>query len=220
MLCMGKQTLSVVDGMMELMAILGEAELKSDVKETPKEEVKVEAPKKKEAPVEEVVYEHGMIIKRNGKSVTTGPKKGRGGSRAAKNDAGKIALKEVFEPALTGHAVYGAKAFQHSTEGLVIRMNESDYSVKITKAKTAKYDVEAADFEVEKDFSVRGKAKNSAPGIAKAILEALEASDVEFTLAVAKASGIVLHLTQGEYTIKISKKRDRVGFEAEKGSVY
>lgn len=180
---------------------------------------------KKDAPAapKETVYEHGMVIVKDGKKTTVGPKKStgrKGGS--AKEDKGREELKAIYTKTIADSPIYGPGHFIHSSEGVIVRMLEADYSIKVSKSKEKKYDPTEEDFEVEKDFSVRGKAKNTAPAIAKAILAALESPDtgVDFTLISAKASGIIVHYLDGEYTIKISKKRERVGFEAEKGAAY
>ena len=184
----------------------------------PKKAKEETAPKAKEAPM--VVYENGIAIQVNGKKTTTGPKR-KGGKRGSKNDKGRDKLKDIFIPALEGHATYGKETFEHSAEGFVIRMFEADYAIKVSKSKTSKFDINDEEFEVVKDFTVRGKVKNSAPGIAKAILAALDEEEgFSYDLCVARASGITLQIAEGEYTIKISKKRERVGFEAEKASAY
>jgi hypothetical protein len=206
-----KVLLNEEEGLEAILGILEGSKVKTGA---PVQEIKKEVTP---APVG-TVYEHGMAISVNGKKTTTGPKKAtskKGG--AAKDDKGKDALKEIYTAVV---AASYKEHFNHSTEGLIIRQEEADYALKVSKSKEFKFDPTEEGFEVEKDFTVRGKAKNSAPGISKAILAALEASDIKFTLISAKASGIILHMMGGEYTIKISKKRDRVGFEAEKGAAY
>ena len=204
-----KKVLTVAEGINELMAILGEAPVK---------EVAAPVVENKSIVDEPVActYENGHLVAVNGKSTAVGPKRKRVGSRGPKNDPGKDLLKSIY----TKEFETASNVFTHSTEGLVIREEESDYAVKVSKAKTPKFDPSDDDFEVEKDFTVRGKAKNSAPRIAKCLLGSLERSDVKFELISARASGIVLHMDGNEYTIKIAKKRDRVGFEAEKAASY
>lgn len=179
------------------------------------------------AGAKEVVWENGQVVEVDGKKLATGYKPKRtGGGGSAKEDAGKDLLKAVYIPALKAHKTFGAKCFEHTSEGFIIRMEEADYSIKLTKSKEMKIDTAAEDFEVERDFSVRGKAKNTAPAIAQHLCSILETeiqnrkSEFNFKIVSARASGIVLHHTLGEYTIKISKKRDRVGFEGEKAAAY
>lgn len=211
-----EKRLTVAEGMMELMAILGDAPVKANKEVAAKEEVftPVANVVKVSAPVA-CVYENGHLIEINGKKTAVGPKKKGKRGGVAKNDPGKDALKEVYVKAFECGNV-----FTHSTEGFIIRESEADYAIKVSKAKAPKYDPTEEDFAVEKDFAVRGKAKNSAPRIAKCLLTALEGSDLKFELISARASGIIVHMNGGEYTIKIAKKRDRVGFEAEKAAAY
>lgn len=213
-----REVKSVADGMMEIMAIMGDAPTKSKAKRIAHQTGNGELAAKAVEKVSETVYEHGSAIVIDGKKVAKGyVAKKKGGAKGPKNDAGKDALRAVYEAPIKAIA---PESFNHSSEGLVIRESEADYTFKISKAKENKYDPTAEDFEVDKDFTVRGKAKNSAPKYAKVILAALEKSEIKFTLISARASGIILHMDGAEYTIKISKKRDRVGFEAEKGAAY
>ena len=113
----------------------------------------------------------------------------------------------------------GVLLFNHDTDYVLGRIDRAWIENKRGKAEVTFDDDE--EFEVVKDFTVRGKVKNSAPGIAKAILAALDEEEgFSYDLCVARASGITLQIAEGEYTIKISKKRERVGFEAEKASAY
>lgn len=180
---------------------------------------------------EEVVAEKGTLIERgmitavDGKSLFTGSKKkGKGGAKGPKADAARDAIKAIYTAAVTGHAVLGKGMFTHSTEGLIIRLEEADYAIKISRSNEPKIDATEKGFTPERDFSTRGKAKNSAAAIAKMLFTEFEnqISNLEFGFAIvsAKASGIVLQGAAGEYTVKISKKRDRVGFEAERASSY
>lgn len=182
------------------------------------------APVEKKNTAPDVVYGHSGVISINGKKTHVGPKKkGRGGAGAAKNDPVKEMLKDLYIKVISESKAYGAETFSHSSEGYVIRMPEADYTVKVTKSKANKFELEEGE-KAEIDFSIRGKVKNSAPGIARAIYLALENeiqnSNLEFKIVNAKASGVVIQGKAGEYTVKISKKRDRVGFEAEKGAAY
>lgn len=229
--------MSVAEGIVALMDILDGAEFKTgEVAAAPKTKAKTKAKTTKKATAEKkvgptVVYEHGRAIEIDGEKVTTGPKKrGKTGARAGKDDAGKNILRPIYEAAVEAFAAEGVKkpVFQHSTEGMVIRLEEADYAVKITKSVTAKFD--AVDENADADFSTRGKAKNSAGAIAKKIYFAIVdaqmtenengKSNFDFKIVNAKASGIVVQGALGEYTIKISKKRERVGFEAEKASAF
>ena len=181
------------------------------------------APKVKES--NEFTYERGMLVAINGKPTATGSKKkGKAGARGPKDDRGRDSIKDIFVPLLMGHAVLGKDAFHHSAEGLVIRMEEADYAIKVSRSKEFKIDATEKGFVAERDFSTRGKAKNSAAAIAKLLFTEFESeignANFNFVVVSAKASGIVLQGAQGEYTVKISKKRARVGFEAEKGAAY
>ena len=226
--------MSVAEGIVALMDIIGGAEYKTtEVAATPKAKTTKKATVEKKVGLT-VVYEHGKAIEVDGKKIATGPKKrGKTGARARKDDAGKNILRPVYEAAVEAFASEGAKkpVFQHSTEGMVIRLEEADYTVKVTKSVTAKFDAVEDNIDVSKaDFSTRGKAKNSAGAIARKIYFAIidaqivenenGKSDFDFKIVNAKASGIVVQGALGEYTIKISKKRDRVGFEAEKAVAF
>lgn len=201
-----RMEMSVEDGVEALLAIFDKA-----TKPVVKQE-----PVKKAAPCKEFTYQGGELIEIDGKKLATGKKK-RGGARGPKNDAGKDLLKEIFEPVIE---ILAKEYFTHSSEGLVARETEADYTFKVTKSKAPKYEALAEGEKMSKDFSVRGQAKNSAPKFAKAILAALEKSETEMSIIEARCSGITLHMDKEEYTIKISKKRARVGFEAEKGAAY
>ena len=235
--------MSVAEGMVALMEILGNADVKTV--EKPKTKAKVDKPAvvvKKVGPT--VIYEGNRAIEIDGKKVTTGPKKkGKTGARASKDDAGKNLLRPVYVAAIEEFASEGAKkpVFQHSTEGMVVRLEEADYAVKITKSVTPKFDKVEVNIDAsDVDFTTRGKAKNSAGAIAKKIYFSIISaqmeenlstplaengnskakSDFDFKIVSAKASGVVVQGSLGEYTIKISKKRDRVGFEAEKAVAF
>lgn len=168
-------------------------------------------------------YMHGQVrpaATENAKAAASTPKKskstGKGRSSAAA-DVGRNKLKAFYTKLIQENAELGKDCFEHSTEGLVIRRPEADYALKIVKSKAMKFDPSEEGFELEKDFSVRGKAKNSAPGIANLIYCELENEiqngNFKMKIVNVKASGIVVHFMGGEYTIKISKKRDRVGYQ-------
>lgn len=245
--------MTIAEGVAALMDIIGDAEIK--VADTPKTSSPKTSPTaKKVGPT--IVYEGNSIIEVDGKKVTTGPRKrGRTGARGGKDDAGKNILRPIYVTAVEEFAAEGVqkKVFQHSTEGMIVRLEEADYSIKITKSINPKFD--AVEVNAEADFSTRGKAKNSAGAIARKIYSAIAAaqeegkakeervegeakeegrgnltasatlkakanSDFDFKIVNAKASGIVVQGALGEYTIKISKKRERVGFEAEKAVAF
>ena len=237
LLCMSKVAkMSVAEGIVTIMDIIGDAEFKTD--DTMAASKEKEKTKERAATEEEsgsvFVYEHNRIVEVDGKKVTTGPKKrGKTGARAKKDDAGKNVLRPIYVAAVEAFAAEGTKksVFQHSTEGMVIRLEEADYTVKITKSVTPKFDAVDTNIDAsDVDFSTRGKAKNSAGTIARKIYFAIidaqmvenenEKSNFDFKIVNAKASGIVVQGALGEYTIKISKKRDRVGFEAEKAAAF
>lgn len=168
---------------------------------------------KEESITKGATYMHGQVRPETPKkSKSTG--KGRGSAAA---DVGRNKLKAFYTKLIQENAELGKEWFEHSTEGLVIRRPEADYALKIVKSKAVKFDPAEEGFELEKDFSVRGKAKNSAPGIANLIYCELENEiqngNFKMKIVNVKASGIVVHFMGGEYTIKIAKKRDRVGFQ-------
>lgn len=229
--------MTVAEGMVALMDILGGADVKAvEVKDKSAVAKKVDKVVVEEAPA--AVYQGNQLIELNGKKVTVGTKKkGKTGARGGKDDAGKNILRAVYTAAVYEYASEGVqkRVFQHSTEGMVVSLEEADYAVKITKSVEAKFDAVDVNIDAsDADFSTRGKAKNSAGAIAKKIyfsiisaqmeenLSTLLAengkakSDFDFKIVSAKASGVVVQGSLGEYTIKISKKRSRVGFEAEK----
>lgn len=228
--------MSVAEGIVALMDILGDAEIKTTPKARPAKEEVV----KKAGPT--VVYEGNRAVEVDGKKVTTGPKKrGKTGARGGKDDAGKNILRPIYVAAVEEFASEGAKkpVFQHSTEGMVVRLEEADYTVKITKSVTPKFDMVEVNIDAsDADFTTRGKVKNSAGAIARKVYFAIIAaqfsdqwttalsenengkSNFDFKIVSAKASGIVVRGSLGEYTIKISKKRVRVGFEAEKAVAF
>ena len=264
--------MTIAEGMAALMDIIGDAEIKTSPTAASKTS-SVVASTPKASPAKEVVkkvgptvvYEGNSIIEVDGKKVTTGPRKrGRTGARGGKDDAGKNILRPIYVAAVEEFAAEGVqkKVFQHSTEGMIVRLEEADYSIKITKSINPKFD--AVEVNAEADFSTRGKVKNSAGAIARKIYSAIAAaqeeeeegkakeervegkakeegrgnltvsatatlkanskakakSDFDFKIVNAKASGIVVQGALGEYTIKISKKRERVGFEAEKAVAF
>lgn len=234
--------MTVAEGMAALMDIIGDAEMKTTA--APKTSPAKEEVAKKVGPT--IVYEGNRAVEIDGKKVTVGPKKrGKTGARGGKDDAGKNVLRPIYVAAVEEFAAEGAKkpVFQHSTEGMVVRLEEADYTVKIVKSVTPKFDEVDVNIDAsDADFSTRGKAKNSAGAIARKIYFAILAaqmeegesssaalsengnsnskSDFDFKIVNAKASGIVVQGALGEYTIKISKKRERCGFEAEKADVY
>ena len=164
--------LTLVEGIEELMNILGDAPMKEASveidpfspgaaqrrKETLTEEyvpvsrvtkvsnvetpTPIKATKIEPKPVD-VVYGHSGAIQVGDKKVHTGPKKkGKGGSRAVKNDPVKDTLKDIYTSVIEGNEMYNKATFNHTTEGFVIRMTEADYTIKITKSKTNKFELE------------------------------------------------------------------------------
>ena len=209
-----------------IMGILGKdyTALES-LKKTLKEESDATAKQEKElAPGPSVVYEHGHMVEVDGKKLAKGcsPKKGKtvGGKRI---DATRDAIKVLYAKAIK-ESPLGIKAFQHSTEGLIVRLEEADYAIKITRSKEFKIDVTDPDFLVEKDYTVRGKTKNSTAAIARLLEKTFAESG--YRAVDVRATAITLHVHNTEegqtveYVVKISKKRERVGFEAESCEAY
>ena len=151
-----------------------------------------------------------------------GSRKGGG----ARKDEGRdfvidFAHEALSTPLAKAKLAYTAE-FKHSKEGHVYRCDEADYGIRVSKSKEAKFDVSEEGFKPELSYITRGKVKHQGGTIARLLVSAVDQASVDLgiTLADAKASGVVVHFKGGEYTIKISKKRDRVGFEAERGDAY
>lgn len=164
----------------------------------------------------------GQLLEVDGKKIATGKKKrGGGGSRS---DAGRDAVTEFVLDTLATQDVakkLGCEVmFKSTKEGLVMRAEEADYAVKVSKSKEAKFDPTEEGFEAEVSLVTRGKAKHQGASIARILQAALLKSKIENEICEVKASGIVIQYAGGEYTLKISKKRDRVAMENEKGDAY
>lgn len=151
-----------------------------------------------------------------------GSRKGGG----ARKDEGREFLIDFAHEALSTPLAKAKLAytadFKHSKEGHVYRCDEADYGIRVSKSKEAKFDVSEEGFKPEVSYITRGKAKHSGGTIARLIVHAVEhtSADIDIVIAEAKASGVIVHFNGAEYTIKIAKKRERCGFEAERSDAY
>ena len=146
----------------------------------------------------------------------------KGGS--PRNDEGRAFVTafalEALSTTLAKAKLAYTSDFAHTKEGRVYRCDEADYGVRVSRSKEAKFDISEEDFEAEISYVTRGKAKHAGGTIARLLVTAADKTSGGVVVAEAKASGVVVHFAGAEYTIKISKKRDRVGFEAERADAF
>ncbi len=213
----------------------------SKSKSEAKKEVAPAAPKKKfRLPNGQFIegYEatwggNGELLSVDGVSMTMTPEERkrakRGGNRkggGARKDEGRDFIAEfameALSTALAKAKLEYTECFAHSKEGRVYRCDEADYGIRVSKSKEAKFDVEEEGFAAEVSYLTRGKAKHQGGTFARLLVRAIEVApaDLDMTLAEAKASGVVVHFKGAEYCIKIAKKRERCGFEAERADAF
>ena len=158
----------------------------------------------------------GNLISVNGESTATGYVQGRRGSTKAK-DKVRGELLDGAEVILSRFSAFRGKTFRHKTEGLVLRLVDADYAIKVMGHSKTEYTISEG-FKPEKNFSTRGTSVNHSSLVAKILTSEIENQNLksisgfenEILICLAKASGIRVQLGTEEYTIKISRKRARV----------
>lgn len=169
----------------------------------------------------EIEYDgRGHITKVNGKSTASGPtKKGTRGPSTAK-DKTRAAMLEGINVVVSRVKAFEKKTRTHRTEGLVISLADADYTIKVQGHTKCEYTIEEG-FKAEKNFLTRGQGPNHSSLIAKLLVSEIENENLKTLLGFeneihvvnAKASGVRIQTGGQEYTIKISKKRARVGYD-------
>ncbi len=175
------------------------------------------------APQEKMVtYDgYGTIVEVDGIRTHKGKKAKAVRASGKLNDGVKNELQEICELYLKRVAAFSGKVYTNVKDGIVIRMADADYAVKVSAHKEAEFDVNAEDFKLEKNFTTRGSAVNHSSAIAKVLLDEIQNQNPDCSFAafgnenskpipcIAKASGIRVQIEGKELTIKISKKRSR-----------
>lgn len=188
------------------------------------EGAEVKAPKVEEV-IKETVYDgQGHVISVDGKKATTGYVKGAKRVKTPK-DSIRQDLMDAVETLLSKSKAFEGKVGKNSTDGIVVRMEDADYCVKVAGHTKREFENREADFVAEKSYITRGKAVNHAPAIAKVIVAefgnqnpcaSFAGFEIEglFTLLEAKAAGVKFEIQKpnmvAEFTFKITKKRARV----------
>lgn len=182
------------------------------------------------APVEAtpkvIVYDgYGHIISVGGVKTHVGSKK-RAKRVRTTNDIVKADLMDAVEVLLNKVKAFEGKVGRNVTDGIIIRMADADYCVKVTGHAKPEFTSRELDFKPEKSYLTRGKAINHAPAIAKILVAEFEnekwgasfgtdENQNSFTLLEAKAAGVRFEIQNpktgaAEYSFKITKKRARV----------
>lgn len=176
---------------------------------------------------ESITYDgYGHIIAKNDKPVAVGPKKRRTAAKS-KNHTLKTDLMDAVQVLLSKVKAFEGKVGKNSVDGVVIRLSDADYTVKLMGHAKREFENREEDFVPTKSYITRGKAVNHAPAIAKIIAGEFENQNPVvsfagfenenpnlFSLLESKASGVRFEVsnTEGifEMTFKITKKRSRV----------
>lgn len=181
---------------------------------------KIESTRAKEQPVGQMItYDgYGTVIEIDGVKTHKATKKKRARVKTPK-DGTREALNEAVEEFLKKTAAFEGKVYHNTKDGIVVRMADADYAVKASGHSTCEYDPTAEGFKASKSFATRGTAVNHASAIAKMITEQFEnefskpfsefKNENRILLCEAKASGIRVQINGNEFTVKISKKRER-----------
>lgn len=181
--------------------------------------------KKKEEATKEVVYDgYGTIIEIDG--VKTHNRNKRTRRTKGKNDIIREVLMEECEAILQKISVFENKIFFSKKDGMIIRLSDADYSVKVMGHSKKEFDITSPEFKPTKSFVTRGKTINHSSLISKSLVDELglgegtgnivldkNKGETNVFLCEAKASGIRVNIEENEFTIKISKKRDRAIIE-------
>lgn len=207
-----KKVLSMEEGLAAIMAIIDGEETATPIKQ----EV--------EASTKETVYDgYGTAISVNGKPTVTGKKTRRTGRVATPRDNKRADLLDAVEVILNRATAFKGKLGRNKQEGLVIRMEDADYTIKVQGHKECGFAPTVEGFKADRSFATRGKnVVNHSSGISKYLVSEIENqnlkpdSDSQVFLCEAKASGIRIQIQNlkgeeaFECTIKITKKNARV----------
>ena len=190
--------MDIIEGKIEetkVDEILKEAKESRKAQKVEKEETKVE---------KETIYEHGCCLSIDGQKQQTGYIKNQRKNTSPKDEERK-SLFDLAEVILNRNF---EKVGKNKNEGIVIRMEDADYTVKITAHVKPEFTDIDSNFKPEINFTTRGKAINHSPLIAKALI-----SEIEKEYIILAASSSVVRFKkkdQKEYSFKITKKRSRV----------
>lgn len=183
---------------------------------------------KQEPTPDNIVYDgYGHKIYVNDKPVAVGSKKRRTKTTILKDDL-VLAAKSLFERS----TAFKDKVGFNKAEGIIIRLQDADYTVKLAGHAKRLFENREPDFVPAKSYITRGKAVNHAPAIAKLIANEFEnqfpcasfggfefENQNLFTLLESKAAGVRFEIQNPEgtfeMTFKITKKRSRVVFGEE-----
>lgn len=178
-------------------------------------------------PVETIYDGRGHAVSINGKSTTTGYKKG-----AKKiSNPNSILRKDLLEASqvlIERTVAFAGKTGWNSVEGLVIRLSDADYTIKCGGHAKREFADREPNFIATKNYITRGKAENHSPAIAKILVAEIEnefsnsifkmknQNQVSVTLLAATASTIRFEIqnyetnSTSEFSFKITKKRTRI----------
>lgn len=172
---------------------------------------------------DEIVYDgYGHVLSVNSVSTHIGSKKKRKSHRPS--DLLRDDLVLATQVLLSRTKAFEGKIGYNKTEGIIIRLADADYTVKIGGHSKREFENREQNFIPTKSFITRGKAENHSPAIAKIIVAEFEnqfpcasfggfTNGKPFTLLEAKASSIRFENGNSEFSFKITKKRARVVME-------
>ena len=176
----------------------------------------------------ETIYDgRGHAVSINGKSTTTGYKKG---ARKISNPSSTLRkdLLEASQVLIERTVAFAGKTGWNSVEGLVIRLSDADYTIKCGGHAKREFADREPNFVATKNYITRGKAENHSPAIAKILVSEIEnefsnsifkmknENQVAVTLLSATASAIRFEIQNYEtnstleFSFKITKKRTRI----------
>ena len=179
-------------------------------------------------PTCETIYDgRGHAVSINGKSTTTGYKKG---ARKISNPSSTLRkdLLEASQVLIERTVAFAGKTGWNSVEGLVIRLSDADYTIKCGGHAKREFADREPNFVATKNYITRGKAENHSPAIAKILVSEIEnefsnsifkmknENQVAVTLLSATASAIRFEIQNYEtnstleFSFKITKKRTRI----------
>lgn len=165
--------------------------------------------------IKTTIYDgQGHTIAINGVEVAKGHKRRKVTTR----------LVDVFRHdllnALEAHSLKPYSKTQNRVEGLILRFPDADYTVKVSGHAKREY---TEPFTLEKSYTTPGKTINHSSAIAKDIVNYLETNfqndfqNSKMKILNIKASTIRISYMasnskiENEFSIKITKKRSRVG---------
>lgn len=195
--------LTMEQGLDAIMDIIGDAGVKV-------EDIKTEAP--------ETIYDgRGHAISVNGKKTTVGYKKNVKRVKNSK-DVLRGELLDAVEVLLSRVKAFEGKVGRNSVDGVIVRMADADYTVKVTGHAKPEFADRDTEFRAEKSYATRGKAINHTSAIAKILVDAIEnenpvlknENQKSITLLEAKAAGVRFEIDGAEFSFKMTKKRARV----------